>query len=108
MPLLESAGDKNLITEEQKLSVLQLDLLVSGDLKPTKKRVFLAVEVSYSLHKENIERSVGRANILAHLLKKEVIPVLVSVEVKREIEEKIEDKGAFLLKLIFNLLYSTN
>jgi len=54
--------------------------------------VFLAVEVSYSLHEENIERSVERANILAHLLKKEVIPVLVSVEVKREVE-------------IFNLLY---
>ena len=50
------------------------------------------MEVSYNLHKEDIERSVERANILTHLLKKEVIPVLVSVEVKREIE-------------IFNLLY---
>jgi len=92
LPLLESAEDKNLISEEQKLSVLQLDLLVSGELKPTKKKVFLAVGVSYSLHEEDIERSVERANILAHLLKKEVIPVLVSVEVKREVE-------------IFNLLY---
>jgi len=101
LPLLESAEDKNLITEEQKLSVLQLDLLVSGELKPTKKRVFLAVEVSYSLHEEDIERSVERANILAHLLKKEVIPVLVSVEVKREIEKKIEDKGALLIKTDF-------
>ena len=101
LPLLESAEDKNLITEEQKLSVLQLDLLVSGELKPTKKRVFLAVEVSYSLHEEDIERLVERANILAHLLKKEVIPVLVSVEVKREIEKKIEDKGALLIKTDF-------
>jgi len=101
LPLLESAEDKNLITEEQKLSVLQLDLLVSGELKPTKKGVFLAVEVSYSLHEEDIERSVERANILAHLLKKEVIPVLVSVEVKREIEKKIEDKGALLIKTDF-------
>ncbi len=101
LPLLESAEDKNLITEEQKLSVLQLDLLISGELKPTKKRVFLAVEVSYSLHEEDIERSVERANILAHLLKKEVIPVLVSVEVKREIEKKIEDKGALLIKTDF-------
>jgi len=101
LPLLESAEDKNLITEEQKLSVLQLDLLVSGELKPTKKRVFLAVEVSYSLHEEDIERSVERANILAHLLKKEVIPVLVSVEVKREVEKKIEDKGALLIKTDF-------
>ena len=40
LSLLESAEDKNLITEEQKLSVLQLDLLVSGELKPTKKRCF--------------------------------------------------------------------
>ncbi len=101
LPLLESAEDKNLITEEQKLSVLQLDLLVSGELKPTKKRVFLAVEVSYSLHEEDIERSVERANILAYLLKKEVIPVLVSVEVKREVEKKIEDKGALLIKTDF-------
>ncbi|MDL1957449.1 MAG: hypothetical protein LWW95_10485 [Candidatus Desulfofervidus auxilii] len=101
LPLLESAEDKNLITEEQKLSVLQLDLLVSGELKPTKKRVFLAVEVSYSLHEEDIERSVERANILAHLLKKEVIPVLVSVEVKREVEKKSEDKGALLIKTDF-------
>ena len=101
LPLLESAEDKNLISEEQKLSVLQLDLLVSGELKPTKKKVFLAVEVSYSLHEEDIERSVERANILAHLLKKEVIPVLVSVEVKREVEKKIEDKGALLIKTDF-------
>jgi len=101
LPLLESAEDKNLITEEQKLSMLQLDLLISGELKPTKKKVFLAVEVSYSLHEEDIERSVERANILAHLLKKEIIPVLVSVEVKREIEEKIEDKRALLIKTDF-------
>jgi len=101
LPLLESAEDKNLISEEQKLSVLQLDLLVSGELKPTKKKVFLAVGVSYSLHEEDIERSVERANILAHLLKKEVIPVLVSVEVKREVEKKIEDKGALLIKTDF-------
>jgi len=40
LPLLESAEDKNLISEEQKLSMLQLDLLISGELKPTEKGVF--------------------------------------------------------------------
>ncbi|MCD6489597.1 MAG: hypothetical protein J7K20_02585 [Thermodesulfobacterium sp.] len=101
LPLLESAEDEGLITEEQKLSVFQLDLLVSGMLKSTKKEVFLAVEVSYSLHEQDVERSVERADILAYLLKKEVIPVLVAVEVKKEVEKKVENKGALLIKTEF-------
>ncbi|HEA83848.1 MAG TPA: hypothetical protein ENI03_01005 [Thermodesulfobacterium geofontis] len=101
LPLLESAEDEGLITEEQKLSVFQLDLLVSGMLKSTKKEVLLAVEVSYSLHEQDVERSVERADILAYLLKKEVIPVLVAVEVRKEVEKKVEDKGALLIKTGF-------
>jgi len=65
--------------------------------------VFLAVEVSYSLHEEDIERSVERANILAYLLKKEVIPVLVSVEVKREAEKKLKGLSIHLCKFYYSL-----
>jgi len=99
--LLDEAEDKKLITEEQKLSVFQLDLIVSGELKHTKKEVYLAVEVSYSLYEKDIERALERSNILATIFKKEVIPVVVAVEVKKELEKKAEESGVLLIKTDF-------
>ncbi|PMP97422.1 MAG: hypothetical protein C0169_03065, partial [Thermodesulfobacterium geofontis] len=101
IPLLDSAEDEKLITEEQRFSVLQLDLIVKGEIKVTKKEVYLAVEISYSLQEDDIEKAIERAGILAHIFKKEVIPVVVAVEIKEEIEKSAEEKGVLLIKTDF-------
>jgi cell division protein FtsB len=101
IPLLETAEEEKIITEDQKVSALQLDLLIKGEIKKVKKEVYLAIEVSYSLQEEDIERAIERAGILAYVLKGEVIPTIVAVEIKEEIQKSAENKGAFVIKADF-------
>jgi len=95
---IEDALDEGLITEEQYESLLNVDLLVEGLLKETRKPIILAVEISYSVYEEDLKRAMERANILAHILKKEVIPTVVGVEVREEILEEADRSGIFLIK----------
>ena len=101
IPLLETAEEEKIITEDQKVSALQLDLLIKGEIKKVKKEVYLAIEVSYSLQEDDIERAIERAGILAYVLKGEVIPTIVAVEIKEEIQKSAEDKGIFVIKADF-------
>jgi alpha-mannosidase len=101
IPLLETAEEEKIITEDQKVSALQLDLLIKGEIKKIKKEVYLAIEVSYSLQEDDIERAIERAGILAYVLKSEVIPTIVAVEIKEEIQKSAEDKGIFVIKADF-------
>jgi hypothetical protein len=101
IPLLETAEEEKIITEDQKISALQLDLLIKGEIKKVKKEVYLAIEVSYSLQEDDIERAIERAGILAYVLKGEVIPTIVAVEIKEEIQKSAENKGAFVIKADF-------
>ncbi len=98
LPRLEEAEEKGLISEEEFDDLLRLDLIVEGQIKSNKKPVILAVEVSYSLYEEDIQRAIRRANILAHLLQKEVIPTVICVETKEDFIKLAEDQGAFVLK----------
>ena len=101
IPFLETAEEEKIITEDQKVSALQLDLLIKGEIKKVKKEVYLAVEVSYSLQEDDIERAIERAGILAYVLKGEVIPTIVAVEIKEEIQKSAENKGIFVIKADF-------
>jgi hypothetical protein len=101
IPLLETAEEEKIITEDQKISALQLDLLIKGEIKKVKKEAYLAIEVSYSLQEDDIERAIERAGILAYVLKGEVIPTIVAVEIKEEIQKSAENKGAFVIKADF-------
>jgi hypothetical protein len=98
IPILDDAEEKGLITEEQRDSVLNLDILVKGQIKSTQKQVILGIEVSYSLHEDDIERAIERAQVLAHVLHEEVIPTVVTAEVKEDLEKLADEKGVFLIK----------
>ncbi len=97
--ILEKAEEQGRISEEQFDELLRLDLVMEGRIKATNKEVVLAVDVSYSIFEEDIERTVSRANILSYILGKEVIPTVVGVEVEEGMEALAEEKGVLLIKV---------
>jgi len=98
LPIVDDAEERGLITEEQRDSILRLDIIVKGQIKSTQKPVVLAVEVSYSLFRDDIERAIERADILSQLLKEEVIPTVVSAETQEDAEKLANEKGVLLIK----------
>ncbi len=99
IPTIETYEDKGEITEEQKDGVLNLDLIVSGHSKSLKKDVILAVEVSYSLYEEDIERACERADVLSRVLQREVIPTVVACQIKEGTERLADERGVLLIKV---------
>ncbi len=98
LPLLDEAEEAGLITEDEADEIRRLDLILQGVMKSTGKKVVLAVEVSYSLYGDDLERALRRANFLAALLKEEVIPTLICVEAQEELIKEADEKGIYLLK----------
>lgn len=96
--LIDEAEEKGLITEIERASILRLDLLVEGQIKSTKKDVILAVEVSYTLQKDGIERALERADKLHQILKTEIIPTVVVVESKEELNTMADERGILIIK----------
>lgn len=96
--LAEDAEEQGLIDEEQYESLFELDLVVEGLLKLDKRPVVLAVEISHSVYEEDIERAIERANILATILNKEVIPAVIGSEVKEELMDQAESRGVLVIK----------
>ncbi|MCX7822243.1 MAG: hypothetical protein N2260_02215 [Syntrophobacterales bacterium] len=83
---------------EERDSILNLDLIAKGQIKSTGKQVVLGVEVSYSLYEDDIKRASERAEILSRVLFEEVIPVVVGVEAKKEVETLADSLGVLLIK----------
>lgn len=96
---IDEAEEKGIITQSERYSLFDLDLVVSGELRENRKPVYLAVEVSYSLYKDDLERSLDRANALYKVLKQEVIPTVVYVEGSDDIEDIAKEKGVLLIKV---------
>ncbi len=99
LQIIDDAEEKGLIKEEQRDSLLNLDIIVKGQIKSTQKPVVLAVEISYSLYEDDIERAIERAQILAQILHEEVIPTVVTAEVREDVEKLADNKGIFLIKV---------
>ena len=87
---IDDAEERGEITPEERDSLFELDLVVSGKIRSTGKEVTLAVEISYSLYPEDLERAKKRAEILSKVLKKEVIPAVVYVEASERVLEEEE------------------
>jgi len=84
---IDEAEERGEISSEERESLFELDLVVCGKIRSTGKEVVLAVEVSYSLYPEDLERAKKRAQVLAKVLKQEVIPAVVYVEAKEKVLE---------------------
>ncbi len=88
---LEDAVTSGYLTEEEKEQILNLDLIIKGKDKETGKIKLLAVEVSYTLDADDIQRAQERALLLKKALNIENIEVEpVVVFAKSELKEKPE------------------
>jgi outer membrane murein-binding lipoprotein Lpp len=96
---IDEAEENGIITQVERDSLLDLDLVVGGELKESRKPVYLAVEVSYSLYEDDIKRSLDRANVLYKVLNQEVIPTVVYVEGSDDIEEFAKQNGVLAIKV---------
>jgi len=97
--ILDEAEDRGKINEEERLEVLNIDVVIKGEIRQTRKPVILAVEVSYQAFEDDIERALKRYKIFQKLFEEQVIPTVVSCEVKEEIEKLAEEKGVLLIKV---------
>lgn len=96
--LAADAEERGLISEKQYIALLELDLVVEGLLKHDKRPVVLAIEISHKVFESDLERAFERANILAYLLGKEVIPTVIGSEVEEKISELADEKGVLLIE----------
>jgi len=96
--LAADAEEKGLISEKQYIALLELDLVVEGLLKHDKRPVVLAIEISHKVFESDLERAFERANILAYLLGKEVIPTVIGSEVEEKISELADERGVLLIE----------
>ena len=62
--LLEDAEDQQIITPEQNIHVRLLDVILRAIDRATAAPVYIAVEISLTLHQEDIDRAAERAAIL--------------------------------------------
>lgn len=96
--LAADAEERGLISEKQYIALLELDLVVEGLLKHDKRPVVLAIEISHKVFESDLERAFERANILAYLLGKEVIPTVIGSEVEEKISELADERGVLLIE----------
>jgi hypothetical protein len=90
---LSLAMDKGRISKEEREDVLRLDLIVEGTLLNTGEPVLVAVEVSYTIDKPDVQRAVRRAEILKKAVDRKVLPAVVGCRIAEGTEKLITKKG---------------
>jgi len=66
------------VLDEIDEDIWRLDAVVEGDLRSTGEHVLCTVEVSWSVHVDDLERSARRAAVLARLINVPTVPVAIS------------------------------
>lgn len=90
----EEAGRIEAVDREQ---AFLIDALVEGLIRASGKPVLLAIEVSVAAYPEDIERAVRRADVLARIFDKEVIPTVVAASAESSAEQCAETAGVLLI-----------
>jgi cell division protein FtsB len=95
---LEKAVEKGIITEEEKNSALNIDVVVTGFLKTDKdKRVVLAGEVSVKVDRIDVERAYERASVIGKALELPAIAVVIGEEETEGALTRADELGVVLI-----------
>jgi hypothetical protein len=90
---LSLAVEKGIISKEERVDVLRLDLIVEGTLLNTEEPVLIAVEVFYTIDKPDVQRAINRAKILEKAMDKKVLPAVVGCRITEGTEKLITKTG---------------
>jgi hypothetical protein len=80
---LSLAVEKGIVSKEDRKDVFRLDLIVEGNLLSTKEPVLVAVEISYTIAKDDVQRAVKRAEILKKAMDRKVLPAVVGCRISK-------------------------
>ena len=94
---LDEYVEKGIISQEEENDVSELDLIVSGILKNTKEEVYIAIEISYKIGNNDIDRVIRRKEILERVYKKKVIPLIVGKEISKKLKVKLKNLNVNLV-----------
>jgi len=97
---LSLAVEKGIISKEERKDVFRLDLIVEGTLLSTEEPVLVAVEVSYTIDKPDVQRAVKRAEILKKAMDKKVLPAVVGYRIAEGTEKLITKKGCLKVLVV--------
>lgn len=96
--VLEDAVDKGIITEEEKDNALLVDIVVTGRLKHnTNKEVVIAVEVSTTVDKNDVQRSYIRSQTISKGYGKESIGICIGEKITKGAEKKAKELNIITL-----------
>ncbi len=90
---LSLAVEKGIISKEERVDVLRLDLIIEGTLLNTEEPVLVAVEVSYTIDKPDVQRVVRRAEILKRAIGRKVLPAVVGYRISKNAQKLIAKTG---------------
>ena len=93
--ILSLAIEKGVISKEEREEVLRLDLIVEGNLLSTKEPVWAAVEVSYTIAKDDVQRAVKRAEILKKAMDRNVLPAVVGYRIAKDAKKLLTKEEWF-------------
>jgi hypothetical protein len=75
---------KGIISKEERVDVLRLDLIIEGTLLNTGEPVLVAVEVSYTIDDFDVQRAINRAKILEKVIGKKVLPAVAGYKITKK------------------------
>jgi len=87
---LSLAMKKGIISKEERVDVLRLDLIIEGTLLNTEEPVLVAVEVSHTIDDFDVQRTINRAKILEKATGKRVLPAVVGYEITKKAQNLME------------------
>ncbi len=90
---LSLAMENGIISKEERVDVLRLDLIIEGTVLNTEEPVLVAVEVSYTIDKPDVQRAVRRAEILKKVMGRKVLPAVVGCRISEGTEKLITKTG---------------
>ncbi len=74
---LEDAFEENLISDSQRERIIQTDFIIRAQRKSDRAWIWLAVEASVSIHRDDIDRALQSAHALTAVFAEPAVPVAV-------------------------------
>ena len=74
---LEDAVEQNLISERQRTRITETDIIIRAQRKSDRAWIWIAVEASVSIHRDDIDRALQSADALAAVFAEPALPVAV-------------------------------